>query len=120
MTLKILNKNIIIADEVKHYKSFFSKAKGLMFTMPLRKGQAIILEAKKESISKTTIHMLFVFYSIDIVWLNSNKEVVDIKESATPFIPWIAPKKAAKYIIELPRGTAKQIKLGDRLAFIER
>lgn len=118
--MKILNKNIIIADKVKYYNSFFSKAKGLMFTKPLKKRQAIVLEAKKEGISETTIHMLFVFYSIDIIWLNSNKEVVEIKESASPFIPWIAPKKAAKYIIELKKGAARQIKLGDNLDFVER
>ena len=120
MMLKILNKNVIIADKIKYYNNFFSKAKGLMFTRPLRKGQAIVLEAKKEGVSETTVHMFFVFYSIDIIWLNSNKEVVDIRKSAFPFAPWIAPKKAAKYIIELKKGAAKQIKLGDRLAIVER
>ncbi len=120
MPLEILNKNVVIADKVKHYKNFFFKAKGLMFTRPLRKGQAIVLEAMDEGVLETTIHMLFVFYPIDIVWLNSNKEVVDLKESVLPFIPWIAPRRAAKYVIELKKGAAKHIRIGDRLDFVER
>ncbi len=118
--IKILNKNVIIADKVKHYKNFFLKVKGLMFSKALKKNEAIIIEAKKEGVLETTVHMLFVFYSIDIVWLNSDKEVVDIKENVHPFTLRLAPKKAAKYIIELKKGAAKQIKLGGRLDFVER
>lgn len=112
---EIINKNIVIADKVKYYKNFVCKAKGLMFSRPLKRGQALILEANNEGILDTTIHMLFVFFSIDVIWLNSNKEVVDIKRDVKSFSPWITPNKAAKYIIELPKNASKHIKIGDKI-----
>jgi hypothetical protein len=117
MKYEIYKNNILIADNAKLYKNFVCKVKGLMFSKPLRKGRGIILEAEKEGILDTTIHMLFVFFPIDIIWLNSNKEVVDIKRSILPFIPWISPKKASKYVIELAKGASKSIRIGDILNF---
>ncbi len=120
MNYEIHNQNIVLADNAKHHKDFFFKARGLMFRKPLRKGQAMILESTNEGILDTTIHMLFVFYPIDVIWLNSNKEVVDIKKSVIPFIPWLSPKAAAKYVIELRKGTAKHVNIGDILKFIRK
>ena len=112
---ELINNNILIADKVKYSKNFVSKARGLMFSKPLRKGQALVLEANNEGILDTTIHMLFVFFCIDVLWLNKDKEVVDIRENIKAFTPWIMPGKEAKYIIELPKNTAKHIKIGDRI-----
>lgn len=116
---EIINKNIILADKAKYFDNFFFKAKGLMFTRPLRRGHGLILVAPNEGILETTIHMLFVFYPVDIIWLNSEKIVVDIKQKVLPFIPWIIPKEPAKYVVELPINTAKHIRIGDKLDFTE-
>ena len=112
---ELVNKNIILADRAKLFDNFLFKCKGLMFSKPLKKGQALILASKDEGILETTIHMFFVFFSIDIIWLNKDKIVVDKKEKVKPFIPWLSPRKAAKYVLELPKNTAKHIKLGDLL-----
>lgn len=116
---EILKGNILIADRAKLYKDFFFKAKGLMFSTPLRRGRGIILEASEEGIFETTIHMLFVFFPIDVVWLDSNKTVVDVKRSVMPFVPWLSPCKPAKYVVEIKRGASKSICVGDRLEFRE-
>ena len=62
--------------------------------------------------------MFFVFYPIDVLWLNKNKKVVKIKEYFGPFELCVADKKA-QYIVELPEGIIKKykIKLGDKLEF---
>lgn len=112
---ELISNNILIADKVRYYKNFVCKAKGLMFSKPLRRGEALVLEADKEGILETTIHMLFVFFCIDVLWLNKDKQVVDIKENVKAFTPWIMPCKEAKYIIELPKNTAKHINIGDRI-----
>ena len=115
--MEIMHENIILADSVKIYSDIFSKSKGLRFAKRLKKGQAIILEANEESIFETTIDMFFVFFPIDVLWVNSNKEVVDIRRSVKPFTPVITPRKPAKYVIELPRGSTDHINLGDVLSF---
>lgn len=116
---EIIKDNIILADRAKWYKNFFFKARGLMFSMPLQKGKALILEAEEEGILNTTIHMLFVFFPIDVIWLNLEKKVVDIKRNVTPFTLWLSPKDPAKFVIELPKSATKHIKIGDFLVFNE-
>lgn len=115
--MDILHNNVILADKVKRYTDIFSKSKGLRFAKPLRKGQAIILESAKESTMETTLDMFFVFFPIDVLWLNQEKEVVDIKRDVKPFTPIIIPRKPAKYVIELRKNTTKNIKIGDKIRF---
>jgi len=115
--VEILNDNIILASKAKYLEHLLPKLKGLMFTLPLVKGRGIVLVASKEGILETMIHMLFVFYPLDIVWLNSNYEVVDFRKMIMPFTPFVAPNNPAKYVIELPHGSIKHIKIGDKLTF---
>ena len=118
--IEIHNNNIIIADDIKYCDDIFSRTKGLMFRRPLKQGQAILLEANEESILETTIHMLFVFFPIDVVWLNKDKKVVYKKANVKIFTPILAPKEPAKYVLELPKGSAKHIQVGDTLKFEEK
>ncbi len=115
MGVQIIKGKIIIINKAIIYKNFFLKAKGLMFSKKLKNDSAIILESFAEGILNTSIHMFFVFYPINVIWLNSKFEVVDIKR-AKPFISLLSPKKPAKYIIELTKDI-KDIKIGDKLIF---
>lgn len=54
--------------------------------------------------------MMFVFFPIDILYLDSEKKVVEIKENVKPFTPLIVPSQAAKYILELPSSTIRKTK----------
>ena len=77
-----------------------------------------MIERENESIVNAAIHMLFVFQKLQILWLDSNKKVVDAK-IAYPFISFLFPKEPAKYIIELNpenKGLGK-IKEGEKLEF---
>tara|TARA_Y100000034_G_scaffold103763_1_gene129720 strand:- start:173 stop:406 length:234 start_codon:yes stop_codon:yes gene_type:complete len=60
-----------------------------------KKYDSIILNSKN-----TSVHMFFVFFPLQIVWLNSKLEVVDIKNSY-PFMPRVSSKKSSNYILEL-------------------
>ena len=62
--------------------------------------------------------MLFVFYSIDVLFLDKDKGVVELKEDFRPF-RFYTPKNKAKYVIELPDGIIKKTgtKLGDKISF---
>ncbi|HLC63002.1 MAG TPA: DUF192 domain-containing protein [Candidatus Nanoarchaeia archaeon] len=113
--IEIVNNNILIADDVKVSNDMFSKTRGLMFSRKLKKGQALLLVADEENKMETTIHMFFVFFPIDVVWLDSKLKVVDKRENVKSFTPLIVPKQPAKYVLELPIKTGRHIYIGDVL-----
>ena len=62
-------KNTII-KKVQYCKSLFSKFRGLMFTK--KKERALIFFFNKPT--RVDLHMFFVFYPIDVVFLNEKKQ----------------------------------------------
>jgi len=103
----------ILSKDFKICKNLFQKSIGLMFTT---KPKTLIFEFKKEK--KISLHMFFVFYPIDVLFLNKNKRVVEIKENFKPFTIYF-PERHALYIIELPNKTIKRskTKLNDKISF---
>jgi len=85
------------------------KSRGLMFKRKLV-NKALIFKYDKPQ--KLPIHMLFVFQSIDVIWLNGNI-IVDYKCNVKPFTPLVFHKGLADRFIELPAGTITN--LGDFL-----
>jgi uncharacterized membrane protein (UPF0127 family) len=59
--------------------------------------------------------MLFVLFPIDVVYLDKNKRVVDIARNLRPFALNYTPKKPAKYLIELPASSSREVAPGERL-----
>lgn len=102
--------NKLISNNVK-FCNGFSKIKGLMFSRRLKNNECLILN------NSSNIHMLFVFQSIDVVWLNKNKEVIDKKENIKPFTFSVKSKIKSNCVIELPLGKAKLFKLGNKVDF---
>jgi len=114
--MKIINKtkNKILSSNAKQLFSSISKLKGLMFTKKFP--HALIFDFGKEKI--INVHMFFVFYPIDVLWLNKKKRIVHLKENLKPFTFTIF-SKPAKYIIELKKGTIKKTNtsIGDIVSF---
>ena len=113
MDIKNTTKKRIIAENAAICKNIIAKSLGLMFAL---KPKPLIFIFKKEKI--IPLHMLFVFYPIDVLFLNKNKVVVEIKENLKPF-SFYTPKNKSQYIIELPQGTIKKTKmaLGNKIQF---
>ena len=88
-----------------------------MFCKSLKFREGIVLVANKEGISNTSIHMFFVFFPIDIIWLDKNLRIVDYKQNVKPFTFLVNPNKPAKYVLELPKKSIKNINFGDQLVF---
>lgn len=114
--IRNLRSGKVLAQNKVFCKNTFSRARGLMFHLPLR-DTGMIFVFKHDVLA--AIHMLFVFFSIDIIWLNDQQEVVEMKENILPFTPHISPRIKCRYFIELPKGTiAKtQTQEGDRISF---
>ena len=112
--IKNITKNKILAKNKRFLNTEFQKFMGVMFAKKLNKG--LIFVFRKEKL--ISLHMFFVFYPIDALFLDKKKKVVQLKESFKPFRALIS-KKPAKYVLELPEGTIKKSKtaVGDRIGF---
>ena len=110
--IKNSSKNSILSEKALLHTSIFQKAKGLMFS---KQKDLIFVEKKLKYIP---LHMWFVFYPIDVLFLNENKQVIEIKENFRPFM-FYNPLNKAKYVIELKQGAIQESKttLGDLLQF---
>lgn len=105
--------NDVIVSSHKMCNSIISKAFGLRFRRS-PKDSALIFTFRKPR--KVVMDMWFVFYPIDVVFLDSENKVVEIKES---FKPWsfYASKNDVNVIIEFESGVVKKnnILVGDKL-----
>ena len=106
-----------VMANVKLATTTFNKLKGLMFENQQRFDYALVFPLPRESIAMATIHMLFVFFPIDVVYLDKNKRVVDIVRQLQPFTPSYSPKKPSKFFVELPAGKSKGISMGNELSW---
>ena len=113
MDIKNKTKKTLLAKNAKLCKDILSKSLGLMFSS---KARPLIFTFKNEKI--IPLHMLFVFYPIDVLFLDKNKTVTETKENFRPFT-FYTPKNNAMYVIELPENTIKQTKtkIGDKIKF---
>ncbi len=93
----------------------WQRLKGLMFENAASFDYALVFALPRESRPAAAIHMFFVFFPIDAVFLDRGKRVVDIARNLRPFTPSYMPKKPAKYIIELPCGKGSVIEQGNEL-----
>ncbi|WP_100333150.1 DUF192 domain-containing protein [Bacillus alkalisoli] len=80
------------------YNTFLKRLKGLMFRVKPIREEGILLKPCN------SIHMFFMFFAIDVVFVNEENEIVYLKEHVKPWtVVW--PVKGAVAAIELPTGT---------------
>lgn len=113
MPVRNTTKKTLLAKNAGLCKTIFSKSIGLMFS---KKISPLVFVFNEEKI--IPLHMFFVFYPIDVLFLNKKKVVVEIKKNFKPF-SFYTPKKRSMYIIELPQGTINKTKteIGDKISF---
>lgn len=121
--MKIVNKNkdFVISDNAHIADSLLSRFLGLMFSKP----KDMILVSPREDVVCSSIHMLFMKFPIDVLWLDSRMRVVDIKKKILPLDifkrkTWgiYKPRNPAKYVIELGNGKIGNTEIGDEIEFI--
>ncbi len=88
-----------------------------MFTKE-KNDTGFVFKFKKEQ--KNSLHMLFVFYPIDVIFIAGDGCVVDMKHNFLPFT-FYNPKYKSKIVIELPNNTIKKskIQLGDKITIVQ-
>lgn len=123
--MKILNvtRRTVLSERTEVAKSGWQKTKGLMFRDSLAKNAGLLMRFEKES--RPGIWMPFMRFPIDIIFISSDRRVVDVKEKALPISrhpkTWriYMPKAKCKWILEVNAGRAREAKtkIGDGLRF---
>ncbi len=105
--------------EVREVDSFLSKVRGLMFRRKSKFDYCLLFKFKRESKFFSAIHSFFVLFRFDAVFLDEDKEIVDIKRNIRPFNPCIMPGKPSKFLLEMPAGKADEedLEVGDKIDF---
>ena len=113
--IKNKTKDTIIAKTAKSCNNELSKATGLMFSK--RNSDLGLIFPFKKDIS-ISIHMLFVFYPIDLIYLDKDKKIIEIKENIKPW-QFYKPKNKARYLIEVVACRVKEskTKVGDTITY---
>tara|TARA_Y100000310_G_scaffold328561_1_gene396887 strand:- start:2777 stop:3112 length:336 start_codon:yes stop_codon:yes gene_type:complete len=100
----IINRNKIISKNEKYCYNIFSQGLGLMFS----KRKNLVMVFKK--LRKIRLHNFFVFYPIDVLVLDENKMIIEIKRDFKPFTFWNSMKEGM-YVVEL--GFKNDVELSD-------
>lgn len=110
-------KGTVISNNLEMCSSAMSKSIGLMFSSSKRlEDNSLIFSFS--SARRWSLHMWFVSYPIDVLFLDEMNSVVEIKECFRPF-SFYKPQQEAMYIIELRAGAVKDslTSVGDNIGW---
>jgi len=113
MTVRVRNltRNAVVAGQAAVAETPLQRMKGLLGSKELASGSALVITSCR------SVHMLFMRYAIDVIFLDGDNRVVGLCPNLAPFafspIFW---KSACA--IELPAGTIQQTgaELGDQFS----
>ena len=108
MRITNFSKGNTLADKATIADSFFSRMVGLLNRSSLSSGEGLVIT------NCNSIHMFFMRFPIDVIFINKTNSVVGLVENIKPF-RLSRIYFAANRAIELPPGTISQTKttLGD-------
>ncbi len=103
----------IIAHRVELADTFLKKVRGLMLRR-LFADTALIFLFERPAVIR--IHMLFVLFPIDLLFLDESMHILDLT-TLKPFIGYRSSRVPVSFAVELPAGTIKRcgLKKGDKI-----
>lgn len=100
----------------KYCNTFLTRLRGLMLRRQLPDNEGLLLVEKKDDRLNAAIHMMMVFFDITVVWINSDKVVVDVR-LARSWRPMYVPRSPARYILEMNSNHINDFNIGDEVSF---
>jgi len=94
------------------HNTFLSRLRGLMFASQLKIGEGVLLSFPSEQ--QIDLHMLFVFFPLDLVWINGSGRIVQIERHVQPFM-WHVRGTRAQSVLEVKAGATRDLRVGDLL-----
>lgn len=85
---------------IQYCASFWCRLRGLTFRRSIPPNWGLLLVQARASRLESSIHMLFVFTDLAVIWLDDDFRVVD-RTLARTWRPYYAPAHPARYVLEL-------------------
>jgi len=98
----------VLVQDLESADNSWTRFKGLMFRSSLPKQGGLWLTPC------SSIHMMFMRFPIDVIWLNSNRVVLKVSSGVAPWYG-MAFCWNAWTALELPAGNAEAVQVGDEL-----
>ena len=116
--ISIENKNRRIDGKlrIKFCDTFLTQLRGMTLRPPISRDEGLLLVGTRDSRLDSSIHMLFVFFDLAVIWINSDMKVVD-KIIAKSWRPAYFSKEAAKYVLEIHPDRSENFQVGDTVQF---
>ena len=95
--------------------SFLCRLRGLMFRREMDFESSLLLVQSRDSVLDSSIHMMFVWFDLAVVWITDSGEVVDVR-LAKAWAPAILPRKPARYVLEMPADHLNDFQIGDQVS----
>jgi uncharacterized protein len=110
--IRIINatRGCVLVTRGRVADGYWSRLRGLIGAAPLAPGEGLLISPC------TSVHTHFMGFSIDVIYVNQDNEVVGIDAGMAP---WRFGRfyRRVRYVVELPAGTASATgtRVGDRL-----
>ena len=116
LTLRNRSNPAIKPVQAKWCESFLSKLRGYTFSRSLSRDEGLLLVGRRDSRVDTSIHMMFVWTDLTVIWIDSYNLVVDTV-LAKPWRPFYTPAQPARYVLEIHPDRFGEFKAGDIVEF---
>ena len=103
----------VVCERCEIPESAFGRARGLLGRDRLEPGEGMLIDRAG------SVHMFFMRFPIDVVFLDRDREVVGVRQGLRPWR--VAGARRAVAALELPAGTAAKagIEVGEELVLEE-
>ncbi len=109
MELKHVESGRVLASQAREARNYWQRFRGLMLRRSLAPGEALLIEPC------SSIHMMFMLFSIDAVFYDRSGRMTKVAQNVKPWIGMAWGGRGAHGVVELPRGAASGLIVGDHI-----
>lgn len=102
--------------QAQYCSSFVCRLRGLTFRRNLPSDAGLLLVQGRDSRLDSSIHMLFVWMDLAVVWINNALQVVDVRLARRWRLAYL-PTRPARYVLEISPERLDDFRIGDQLRF---
>jgi len=116
--IEIINKTkpLALPLTARYCDGYWCKFMGLSFQKELPGNESLLMAEDRDGKVNTSIHMLWMYFDLGIVWINNDGRVVD-KAYAKKWVSFLAPKSPARYTLEILPDRLAEFEIGDEIVF---